>query len=185
MTPCASALRAATVSLEPLGKDVLGSSFDEVDAECALHHPAFFEVLDDEAAAWRQVPRRVAKRLDLLTLAGEVRNRVAQQVDEREPAVDSGCCEVADGGADVGAPGRVRRCATMASDRSMPCTRIPRWRSGSATRPVPMPNSSASPVAARVARNSTAGSSALGSNNSGQSASYRSAIHSSKRDSGM
>ena len=35
--------------------------------------------------------------------------------------------------------------ATMARDRSMPCTSTPRAASGSATRPVPMANSSARP----------------------------------------
>ena len=62
------------------------------------------------------------------------------------------------------APGFSRSFATIASERSIPCTRTPRSDSGSAIRPVPIPSSSAAPSPARAARKSTAGSSTSGSN---------------------
>ena len=48
-------------------------------------------------------------------------------------------------------PGLARSRATMARDRSMPCTGTPRRASGSAIRPVPMPSSSARPPSASPA----------------------------------
>ena len=69
------------------------------------------------------------------------------------------------------APGFARSSATMAGDRSIPCTRTPRWLSGIAMRPVPMPSSSAAPSPARSARKRTAGSTTAGSNSSGHLAS--------------
>ncbi len=48
-------------------------------------------------------------------------------------------------------PGFARNRATMASELSMPATRTPRSASGSAIRPVPIPNSSAPPCPARSA----------------------------------
>ena len=44
------------------------------------------------------------------------------------------------------APGFARSRATIASDSSIPWTGTPRAASGSATRPVPMPSSSAAPL---------------------------------------
>jgi hypothetical protein len=38
-------------------------------------------------------------------------------------------------------PGFARNLATIAAERSIPCTRLPRRVSGSAIRPVPMPSS--------------------------------------------
>jgi len=69
------------------------------------------------------------------------------------------------------APGLAWSCATMAGDRSMPCTRTPRRLSGSAIRPVPIPSSSAAPPAASAARKLTVGSSTAGSNMAAASAS--------------
>jgi hypothetical protein len=60
-------------------------------------------VLDDEAAAGLQVRRGVAEGLHLLVLGGQVRDRVAQQVDERERSARGCGREVAGGHGDVGA----------------------------------------------------------------------------------
>lgn len=74
-------------------------------------------------------------------------------------------------------PGLARIRRTMARDMSMPCTGTPRRASGSAIRPVPMPNSSAraSPSApgppARPAIRSTTGSTASGPNTSSEGSS--------------
>lgn len=54
--------------------------------------------------------------------------------------------------------GSARSRASMSGERSMPCTGTPRALSGRASRPVPMPNSSAAPSPAR----STAGSTTAG-----------------------
>jgi hypothetical protein len=43
-------------------------------------------------------------------------------------------------------PGCVRNCSTMAGDSSMPWTGMPRWVSGIARRPVPVPSSSTAPT---------------------------------------
>ena len=48
------------------------------------------------------------------------------------------------------APGLACSFATIASDRSMPCTRTPRSESGNAIRPVPMPSSSALAVPGEI-----------------------------------
>ncbi len=61
-------------------------------------------------------------------------------------------------------PGLARSRATMARDRSMPCTSTPRRASGSAIRPVPMPNSSARPPPASPASTSATVSVKAGSN---------------------
>ena len=61
-------------------------------------------------------------------------------------------------------PGLARSRATMARDRSMPCTSTPRRVSGSAIRPVPMPNSSARPPPASPASTSATVSVKEGSN---------------------
>jgi len=50
-----------------------------------------------------------------------------------------------------------RNCAIIAVDISMPVTAIPLSLSGTATRPVPIANSSARPPAASSASRSTAG----------------------------
>ena len=47
-------------------------------------------------------------------------------------------------------PGFARSFATIAFDRSIPCTCTPRRASGSAIRPVPIPNSSARPLAREI-----------------------------------
>ena len=103
-------------------------------------------VLDDEAAARLQVPSRVAEALDLFVLSRQVRDRVAQQVDEAEPLGHRGR-EVADGHADVGgaaAPGAAhhRRGQLDPVHPDAP----PAQRH--AMRPVPMPSSSAGPAPA-------------------------------------
>src|SRR5207237_3465179 len=59
-------------------------------------------VLDHEAAAEIQVRGGVAEALDLLVLRREVRNRVAQEVDEAERLAHSGGGEIADGRLDLG-----------------------------------------------------------------------------------
>src|SRR5438046_8813070 len=64
----------------------------------------------------------------------------------------------------LSAPGLARSRATIASDRSIPCTRTPRCASGSAILPVPMPSSSAAPSPASCARKWTAGSTTPGAN---------------------
>lgn len=66
----------------------------------------------------------------------------------------------------VSPPGLARSRATMARDRLMPCTGPPRAASGSATRLVPVPSSSARPRPASPASRSTAGSTASGVNRS-------------------
>src|SRR5439155_12408513 len=75
----------------------------------------------------------------------------------------------------LSAPGLARSRATIASDRSIPCTRTPRCASGSAILPVPMPSSSAAPSPASCARKWTAGSTTLGANISALDSSYRAA----------
>ncbi len=77
-------------------------------------------------------------------------------------------------------PGLARSRATMAFDRSMPCTGTPRAASGSAMRPVPMPSSSARPSPARPARKSAVAATTAGSNSAESSSSYRAAISSGK-----
>ena len=52
-------------------------------------------------------------------------------------------------------PGLARSRATIASEESMPCTSTPRAAKGRATRPVPMPSSSARPPPASRASVST------------------------------
>jgi hypothetical protein len=61
-------------------------------------------------------------------------------------------------------PALARSWATMSADSSMPCTATPRARSGIATRPVPIANSSAAPSPASSASTSTVGPSTAGSN---------------------
>ena len=51
----------------------------------------------------------------------------------------------------------VRSLSIIGTDSSMPVTGTPRPASGTATRPVPMANSSAAPPAASAASRSTAG----------------------------
>ena len=74
----------------------------------------------------------------------------------------------------------------------MPCTRTPRRLSGNATRPVPIPNSSAAPPAASSARKLTVGSRTPGSNMSldvavvvPRDALRRTGSSSARRNSGM
>lgn len=59
-------------------------------------------VLDDETAAGLQVRSDVAETFDLLVLGGQVRDRVAQKVCERERSVHLSRREIADRDADVG-----------------------------------------------------------------------------------
>jgi hypothetical protein len=61
-------------------------------------------------------------------------------------------------------PGFARKAATMASELSIPATRTPRSASGSAIRPVPIPNSTAPPAPASPASMSTTGVTTAGSN---------------------
>ena len=61
-------------------------------------------------------------------------------------------------------PGFARSRSTIAFDSSIPCTGTPRCASGSATRPVPIPSSSARPPPASSARKVTVGSMTAGSN---------------------
>ena len=61
-------------------------------------------------------------------------------------------------------PGFARIRSTIARDSSIPSTGTPRRASGRAIRPVPMPSSSARPVPASAAMNSTTASTASGSN---------------------
>src|SRR5262249_54270576 len=53
-------------------------------------------VLDNEAAAAFQVSGGVSESLDLLVLSGQVRDRVAQEVDEAERGIHLDSREVAD-----------------------------------------------------------------------------------------
>jgi hypothetical protein len=135
-------------------------------------------VLDDEKAAVVQVRGGVAKTFGLFVLGGQVRDRVAQQVDQRERPARGGGREIADVTPISEAPSCAWSCETIARDSSIPCTRTPRRLSGNAMRPVPMRSSSAGPVPASSARKLTAGSTTSASNSSGQNFSYRWAIHS-------
>jgi hypothetical protein len=78
---------------------------------------------------------------DLLVLAGEVHDRVEHEVGEPEGAVDTGGGEVADRHLNVVATRLGLSRATIAADRSIPCTATLRRLSGTAMRPVPMPRS--------------------------------------------
>ena len=62
------------------------------------------------------------------------------------------------------APGFALSLAVIARERSIPCTGTPRAASGTAIRPVPIPSSSARPLAASSASRSTAGPTTAGSN---------------------
>ena len=78
-------------------------------------------------------------------------------------------------------PGLARSRATIASDRSMPCTSTPRAASGSATRPVPMASSSARPPSpARSARNPDSSARCSSLNRASVSSSYDAATGSPK-----
>ena len=58
----------------------------------------------------------------------------------------------------------VRRTSTIGRDSSMPVTLTPRSASGTATRPVPIANSSARPAPASSASRSTVGSNTASAN---------------------
>src|SRR6476661_3667442 len=77
-------------------------------------------------------------------------------------------------------PGLRRSSATMASEKSMPCTSTPRSASGSATRPVPMASSRAAPSPASSCSTSTVGPSTSAPNMWAEPASYVGATRSSK-----
>ena len=77
-------------------------------------------------------------------------------------------------------PGLARSRATMARDRSIPCTSTPRRASGSAIRPVPMPSSSARPPPASSASTSATVSAKAGSNMPSDESSYVAATRSGK-----
>jgi hypothetical protein len=93
------------------------------------------------------------KRLDLLVLGGEVRTRVAQEVDQldclppglvvaKSPMVTS----------TAAAPSRLRSCATrLLTSRSRVRERLGRLR-GNVIRPIPMPSSSEGPYRPAVQR---------------------------------
>ncbi|WP_435588598.1 hypothetical protein [Micromonospora chalcea] len=66
--------------------------------------------------------------------------------------------------------------STIGTESSMPLTRTPRPARGTATRPVPMANSSTGPSPASAASRSTAGSSTSGANIPVPGVSYRSAV---------
>jgi hypothetical protein len=132
--------------------------------------------LDQEASAEHQVRRGVAEARDLCLLRREVHDRVEDQVHDREGILDRRRREVAD---------RRRRVwrgagSTIAPERSIACTGTPRPASGSATLPVPMPNSRARSFPASSARKSTVGPRTSGSNLSAASSSYVAATGSSK-----
>src|SRR6478735_1068121 len=77
-------------------------------------------------------------------------------------------------------PGLRRSSATIASEKSMPCTSTPRAASGRATRPVPIASSRAGPSPASSCSRSTVGPSTWGSNMCAEPASYVGATRSSK-----
>jgi hypothetical protein len=136
--------------------------------------------LDHEAAAELKMRGDVLEARDLLVLARRVLDRVEDQIDEGERRLNRRRGEVADRDPICSALGLARSLATIASDRSIPWTRRPRWARGMAIRPVPMPSSSAAPLSANSKRKSTAGSTTDGSNISTSSRSYRSATCSPK-----
>jgi hypothetical protein len=74
------------------------------------------------------------------------------------------------------APGLASIRAAMCSDNSMPCTGTRRALSASATRPVPVANSSAGPSPASAASRPVIGSSTVGENMSAYVLSYTEAI---------
>jgi hypothetical protein len=68
-------------------------------------------------------------------------------------------------------PGLRRSRSTIASERSIPSTRIPRAARGRAMRPVPTASSSAGPLPVRAASTSTVRSMTAGSNSAPSSSS--------------
>jgi hypothetical protein len=118
--------------------------------------------LDHEAAARLEVRADVLEARDLRVLRGQVVDRVEDEVGEAERALDAGRGEIADRDRDRVAAGLGAEPATIASERSIPCTSTPRAASGSAIRPVPIPSSRARPSPASTARKSTAGSISAG-----------------------
>ena len=76
--------------------------------------------------------------------------------------------------------GFARSLATIAFDKSIPCTGTPRCPSGSAIRPVPIPSSSARPLPASSTRRSITGSMSPASNSTSVDSSYLAATRSSK-----
>jgi hypothetical protein len=138
------------------------------------------EVLNDEAAARLEVRRDVAEARDVRRLRRQVLDRAEDEVSNRERLLGGRGREVADRHADLVAAGLARSGETIALDSSMPCTGTPRRVSGSAIRPVPIPNSSARPLPATSARKSTTASTTAGSNVSAADSSYLAATRSSK-----
>ena len=122
--------------------------------------------LDDETAANLQMMSGVTEVRNLFVLGSQIHDRVAYEIDEIEGPVDPGGGEVSDR-RPHSPPGLVRSSAIMAGDKSIPCTRMSRWLSGSARHPVPIPSSRTALVPARSARNPTAGSTTAGSKISG------------------
>ena len=84
-------------------------------------------------------------------------DRVVDEVDERELALDAVVEKSPIVTSIASPPGLARRRATIGGERSMPLTRTPRAASGRAIRPVPIASSSARPSPASSARKSTAG----------------------------
>jgi hypothetical protein len=160
---------SAVIEREVVRHDVLAQNIVDVHADVAglaiedhcmlagrelaqLRHPQ----LDYEATAGYEVPGRVTEALNLLLLSLEVGDRVVDDVDER--VYSPGATAVAMSPMMTGivaSSALVRDWSIIGRDRSIPVTGTPRWESGTATRPVPMPNSSARPPPASSARRST------------------------------
>ena len=125
-----------------------------------LRHPR----LDHEPPAALQMRGGVREARDLAVLRVQVEDRVEDEVDDRELAVDARRRHVPDMAATRSAPGFSRSRASISFELSIPATRTPRSASGSAIRPVPIANSSAAPSPASSASSSTAGATTSGSN---------------------
>ena len=117
-----------------------------------LGHPD----LDHEAAAGLEVRGDVPEARDLRRLRRQIPDRVEDEVREARTSRRRWSSRSRRSSRRSSSPpGFARSLATIARDRSIPCTGTPRCASGSAIRPVPIPSSSARPLPASPARKST------------------------------
>ena len=165
---------AASRSLEPVvvRPHLLGHHVVLVDAEVLLGRPKTWKRspgataelryagLDHEVATGPGARRRWRRR-DLAVLSGHVADGVEHQVASRtsRPPASTSCRRAS--WPRLGA-GFSRSRASIAADRSIPCTRTPRAASGRATRPVPTASSSAALLSASSASTSRSAPAPLG-----------------------
>ena len=171
MQPVLHAAFSTSERLNPAASTATGSR------RCSLTRPELTQLghpqLDDEPASRSEVPGGVAETVDLLGLRQQVGDRVEDEIDERVLPGGPGGGHVADDHRDGSLVHLGRSCSTIAADSSMPVTAAPRCARGTATRPVPMANSSAGPVPASSASRSTVGSSTSAANMPSPGVSYR------------